>query len=201
MKMVIRGGHSFDPYPQLQPAEPLFRDDRDDVGQALLARDAPFLDEHKPKQAGLTQRVLHNGPAATRERGDRIDMQGADPGALTLPSDHAENGELAHREGGGDLRRDDSAHGLTPAAFERGLTIWRARAFGGPRKPKGWPEWLKSQDKLAEASKVGAATVGDFEREARTPRDHILADIRSTLESAGVEFTNGDQPGVRLRNG
>jgi transcriptional regulator with XRE-family HTH domain len=58
-----------------------------------------------------------------------------------------------------------------------------------------------SQDKLAEASKVGAATVRDFERGARTPHHHILADIRSALESAGVEFTNGDQPGVRLRKG
>ena len=35
-----------------------------------------------------------------------------------------------------------------------------------------------SQDKLAEASKVGAATDGDFEREARTPHHHILADSR-----------------------
>ena len=58
-----------------------------------------------------------------------------------------------------------------------------------------------SQDKLAEASKVSAKTVGDFEREARTPHHHILADIGAALESAGVEFTNGDQPGVRLRKG
>jgi transcriptional regulator with XRE-family HTH domain len=56
-----------------------------------------------------------------------------------------------------------------------------------------------SQDKLAEASKVGASTVGDFERELRTPHDHILADMRSALESAGIEFTDGEQPGVRLR--
>jgi hypothetical protein len=26
-----------------------------------------------------------------------------------------------------------------------------------------------------------------------------LATIRAALEAAGVEFTNGDQPGVRLR--
>jgi transcriptional regulator with XRE-family HTH domain len=58
----------------------------------------------------------------------------------------------------------------------------------------GW-----SRDKLAETSKVGASTLGDFERQVRTPHDHILADIRSALESAGVEFTDGEQPGVRLR--
>jgi len=56
-----------------------------------------------------------------------------------------------------------------------------------------------SQDKLAEASKVGASTVGDFERGARTPHDHILADMRIALESAGIEFANGEHPGVRLR--
>ena len=56
-----------------------------------------------------------------------------------------------------------------------------------------------SQDKLAEASKVGTSTVGEFEREIRTPHDHILADMRSALEAAGIEFTNGEQPGVRLR--
>ena len=58
-----------------------------------------------------------------------------------------------------------------------------------------------SQDKLAEASKVGTSTVGNFEREIRIPHDHILADMRSALESAGIEFTDGEQPGVRLRKG
>ena len=30
---------------------------------------------------------------------------------------------------------------------------------------------------------------------------HKLAAIRAALVAAGVEFTNGDQPGVRLRKG
>jgi hypothetical protein len=30
-------------------------------------------------------------------------------------------------------------------------------------------------------------------------RERTIDAIRSSLESAGVEFTNGDQPGVRLR--
>jgi transcriptional regulator with XRE-family HTH domain len=51
-----------------------------------------------------------------------------------------------------------------------------------------------SQGKLAEASKVGTSTVGDFEREIRTPHDHILADMRSALESAGIEFTTAGSP-------
>jgi hypothetical protein len=57
---------------------------------------------------------------------------------------------------------------------------------------------------LAEASKMGISTVGDFERGRRTPCDHLLRDIRSTLESAGIEFLFGngggpEGPGVRLR--
>lgn len=56
-----------------------------------------------------------------------------------------------------------------------------------------------SQAQLAEAANVSRATVADFEREVRTPVANNLAAIRAALEAAGVEFTNGDQPGVRLR--
>jgi hypothetical protein len=31
------------------------------------------------------------------------------------------------------------------------------------------------------------------------PTDAQLASIRRALEAAGVEFTNGDEPGVRLK--
>jgi transcriptional regulator with XRE-family HTH domain len=56
-----------------------------------------------------------------------------------------------------------------------------------------------SQATLAETSKVATKTVADFEREVRTPYDRTIADIRRALEAAGVEFTNGGQPGVRLK--
>jgi transcriptional regulator with XRE-family HTH domain len=61
-----------------------------------------------------------------------------------------------------------------------------------------------SQDMLAEASKIGISTVGDFERERRTPCNHLLRDMRSALESAGIEFIfenvrGPEGPGVRLR--
>jgi transcriptional regulator with XRE-family HTH domain len=70
------------------------------------------------------------------------------------------------------------------------------------RAARGLLNW--SQDTLAEASKVGISTVGDFERDRRTPHNHLLRDIRSALESAGIEFIaeNGggpEGPGVRLR--
>jgi transcriptional regulator with XRE-family HTH domain len=70
------------------------------------------------------------------------------------------------------------------------------------RAARGLLNW--SQDTLAEASRVGISTVGDFERDRRTPHNHLLRDIRSALESAGIEFIaeNGggpEGPGVRLR--
>jgi transcriptional regulator with XRE-family HTH domain len=84
-------------------------------------------------------------------------------------------------------------------------------ALGAVKKPlnaaqcraaRGLLNW--SQDTLAEASKLGISTVGEFERERRTPCNHLLRDIRSALESAGIEFIaeNGggpEGPGVRLR--
>ncbi|WP_231367909.1 helix-turn-helix transcriptional regulator [Acetobacter aceti] len=57
-------------------------------------------------------------------------------------------------------------------------------------------EW--NQDRLAEAAGVSRPTIKDFERGARTPHPNNLAAIRAALEAAGVEFTNGDAPGVRL---
>jgi transcriptional regulator with XRE-family HTH domain len=57
-----------------------------------------------------------------------------------------------------------------------------------------------SQDELAEKAAVAKQTLGDFERGTRQPYQRTLDDIRSVLEAAGVEFTNGDAPGVRLKN-
>ena len=56
-----------------------------------------------------------------------------------------------------------------------------------------------SQAELARQAKVAKQTLADFERGARTPYARTLDDIRGALEAAGVEFTNGDAPGVRLR--
>jgi transcriptional regulator with XRE-family HTH domain len=55
-----------------------------------------------------------------------------------------------------------------------------------------------SQADLAKNSKVATKTIADFEREERNPYDRTLADIRATLEKAGIEFTNGGAPGVRM---
>jgi transcriptional regulator with XRE-family HTH domain len=51
---------------------------------------------------------------------------------------------------------------------------------------------------LAGAAKVSTNTVTRFER-GEPLRERTVDALRSALEAAGVEFTNGDQPGVRLR--
>ena len=56
-----------------------------------------------------------------------------------------------------------------------------------------------SQTQLAAKASLGLSTVVDFERERRVVSADAIAAIRAALESAGVEFTNGGQPGVRLR--
>jgi transcriptional regulator with XRE-family HTH domain len=56
-----------------------------------------------------------------------------------------------------------------------------------------------SRDELAEASSVALRTIIDFERDARAPRGATLDSLARALEAAGVEFTNGVQPGVRIK--
>lgn len=52
---------------------------------------------------------------------------------------------------------------------------------------------------LAEAANVSRNVIIDFEKGRRVPTRNNLAAIQRVLERAGVEFTNGDAPGVRLR--
>jgi transcriptional regulator with XRE-family HTH domain len=55
-----------------------------------------------------------------------------------------------------------------------------------------------STAKLAEAAGVGLNTVNRFEAGSDT-RTSSVDKMRRILECAGVEFTNGGQPGVRLK--
>jgi transcriptional regulator with XRE-family HTH domain len=69
-------------------------------------------------------------------------------------------------------------------------------SVGQVRAARGLIGW--SQDDLAREAKIGRATLADFESGKREPYNSTLAAIRVALESAGVEFTNGGRPGVRL---
>ena len=56
-----------------------------------------------------------------------------------------------------------------------------------------------SQEELVRHSKITKKTIADFERGATTPRQQTLAKILAALEAEGIEFLNGNRPGVRLR--
>ena len=56
-----------------------------------------------------------------------------------------------------------------------------------------------TQIDLANAASVTKNVIIDFEKGRRVPTRNNLAAIQRVLEEAGVEFTNGDAPGVRLR--
>jgi transcriptional regulator with XRE-family HTH domain len=58
----------------------------------------------------------------------------------------------------------------------------------------GW-----SQSDLAGKVGVASLTIKRLEG-GQVVSDHIRARAQAALEAAGVEFTNGDQPGVRMRS-
>ena len=56
-----------------------------------------------------------------------------------------------------------------------------------------------TQNQLADASHVGIITVRNFELGKSQPNKSTLHLLRQALEAEGIEFTNGDAPGVKLR--
>jgi transcriptional regulator with XRE-family HTH domain len=67
---------------------------------------------------------------------------------------------------------------------------------GQCRAARGLLGW--SQQELARQARVGIVTVHQLEAGISRPRRATLAVIQHAFEVAGVEFTNGHQPGVRL---
>ncbi len=63
------------------------------------------------------------------------------------------------------------------------------------RAARGFLDW--SQQDLADAANVSLSTVRDFEKGRREPIRNNLFAMRTVFEDAGLEFTNGDAPGVR----
>jgi transcriptional regulator with XRE-family HTH domain len=73
-----------------------------------------------------------------------------------------------------------------------GVEIEQLRAA---RALLGW-----SQSDLAAKAGLSRGTVKRAETENDTPvSDEAKAMMKAALQAAGVEFTNGDAPGVRLR--
>jgi transcriptional regulator with XRE-family HTH domain len=65
------------------------------------------------------------------------------------------------------------------------------------RAARGLIRW--TQDDLGREAGVSALTVRNFESEKSIPTRATLDVIRRAFERADVEFTNGDEPGVKLR--
>jgi predicted transcriptional regulator len=61
------------------------------------------------------------------------------------------------------------------------------------RAALGW-----SAADLAKHAQVGVATVNRFEAGQSNPIPSTIAAMKRAMEEAGVEFTNGEAPGVRL---
>jgi transcriptional regulator with XRE-family HTH domain len=80
--------------------------------------------------------------------------------------------------------------------------IWHASPMFTPeqcRAARGLLGW--SQQRLADQAHVGLVTVHQLEAGISRPRRATLEVIQRAFEDAGVEFTDGDQPGVRFRKG
>jgi transcriptional regulator with XRE-family HTH domain len=64
------------------------------------------------------------------------------------------------------------------------------------RAARGLLNWTQHQ--MASAAHMSPVTVRNFENEKSTPQRATLDVMQRTFEAAGIEFTNGQRPGVRL---
>jgi transcriptional regulator with XRE-family HTH domain len=55
-----------------------------------------------------------------------------------------------------------------------------------------------TQAELAKRAGISTTGLNNIERRGADSKASTLRAIREALESAGIEFTDGDQPGVRL---
>jgi len=67
------------------------------------------------------------------------------------------------------------------------------------RAARGLLDW--SQSKLAERAGLSLPTIKRLERGWQGVSEDAQAKVANALETAGVVFINGDEPGVKLRKG
>jgi len=65
------------------------------------------------------------------------------------------------------------------------------------RAARGLLGW--SQTRLATAAGLSLPTIKRYEAAIAKVSDEAIDKITAAIEAAGVEFTNGDEPGVKLR--
>jgi transcriptional regulator with XRE-family HTH domain len=64
------------------------------------------------------------------------------------------------------------------------------------RQLLGW-----TQEQLAAEARLSPSTVSHCEAGRHRTSPEIVSKLQRALEAAGVEFTNGGEPGVKLRKG
>jgi predicted transcriptional regulator len=76
------------------------------------------------------------------------------------------------------------------------MALTTSRQLRAARAMLGW-----DQRQLAEVSDVSNVTIGKMEQAEGIlrGRHETVQKLQRALEQAGVEFTNGDKPGVRMR--
>lgn len=65
------------------------------------------------------------------------------------------------------------------------------------RAARGLLNW--SINDLAEEAGLSATNLRNFEKEMTRPTSETMQKLRHAFEAAGVEFIDGDAPGVRAR--
>ena len=116
--------------------------------------------------------------------GARFDMKEGLPGAcragvLAVKRDHHPE---ARSRSFSRYRRADAAGMITGAQMR------------AARKLLGWP-----RDRLCPRAGLSVTMLRKIEDGLRTPTNEQRLGIQGALEAAGVEFTNGDEPGVKLK--
>jgi transcriptional regulator with XRE-family HTH domain len=107
---------------------------------------------------------------------------------------------LSKNDASDDNQREQSYQAIFDGSGDLRCIVLLVSAMMSPaqcRAARGLLDW--SQQQLAEVARVGVVTVRQFEGGGSTPRNATLDVLVRALESAGVEFMNGNAPGVRLK--
>lgn len=65
------------------------------------------------------------------------------------------------------------------------------------RAARAMLDW--TQGDLAERAGISKTGLNNIERGSSDPKASTLTAIRGALEGAGIEFTNGGEPGVKMK--
>jgi DNA-binding XRE family transcriptional regulator len=93
-------------------------------------------------------------------------------------------------------RREPAASVCETREADEGEVMITAAHYKGARQLLGW-----SQSRLAGEAGISTTTVATVEGGERKVPALTVSTIRHALETGGVEFTNGGEPGVKLRKG